>query len=390
MAAKVGPVPVPAILLAAALGLGYYAYSTSRTATDAGAEDVGDDATGAGEMDGGTGNPIFLAGGNQGTPADPDAVGDNAAWTQKAVAALVSGGTPTLQATAAITKYVNGGVLTADEAKLLDKAVSLVGTAPETPIVGEAEVTIDIVEAADTNDAWLQKSVAYITSQGTDATSAVNALRKFLEGESLSFAEGQIRDAAVKQFGVPPITPAPSTTELYNGPATKQGSPPLTHRVIGASDNQPSELALLYYGSASAGNINVIKSGGDTRDLYNVGDSVKIAAPVAGVAAPIVAPLAPKSSATIINTPYPTSPVTGKPQASLTTIPTAIAALPALHVTVYANESMAQFQARMVKQYGFTPSVTTLKRLNTSATDKSYIGRMEFGGGTRQGQLQIR
>jgi hypothetical protein len=106
-----------------------------------------------------------------------------------------------------------------------------------------------------------------------------------------------VRDKAIKQWGIPPETPEyapdiPATVTPdepadggggtsgpggYNGPPSKQGEPPLNHRVTGKSDDTPAELALLYYGKNDMDSINKIKSQNtDLKIPYGRGARVRV------------------------------------------------------------------------------------------------------------------
>jgi hypothetical protein len=106
----------------------------------------------------------------------------------------------------------------------------------------------------DTNDAWLSRGVAWSVSKGlATAGTAQDALSSYLNGNQLSYAQGQIRDAVIKEFGLPPEVPTPGGTSPE--PAKRQGNPPTYHTVKGASDNDLGKLVGLYYGGS-----NVVES----------------------------------------------------------------------------------------------------------------------------------
>ena len=54
------------------------------------------------------------------------------------------------------------------------------------------------------NDDWLRQAVAFLIEQGENPGAAQNALQAYLEGEDMSYAQGLMRDKAIKKFGVPP------------------------------------------------------------------------------------------------------------------------------------------------------------------------------------------
>jgi len=121
---------------------------------------------------------------------------------------------------------------------------------------GETTTTASVV---DTNDLWVRRAAEYLGGQGTWSTTTVqSALQKYVDGQELSYEQGKIRDAAVKQFGLPPETVTPGSVGKM--PAARQGNPPLIHTIKGSLDDSYTELAKLYYG----------KSDGDTIDLLQV------------------------------------------------------------------------------------------------------------------------
>jgi hypothetical protein len=122
---------------------------------------------------------------------------------------------------------------------------------------------------ADTDELWKRRCVEYLVGQGFTLDVATSAITKYLNGEVLTATEARARDAAVKQYGIPPESVPGTATEpgtptnipttpVYSGPASKQGNPPTTHRVRGTSDDSFSELARLYYGMTSGGAVTLI------------------------------------------------------------------------------------------------------------------------------------
>jgi hypothetical protein len=130
----------------------------------------------------------------------------------------------------------------------------------------------------DTNELWGRRAVEWLTANGFTLSMASTAVTKYLSGEPLSYQEGQARDKAVGHFGLPPEGLIPtSTSAAPTPPASKQGTPPCNHTVRGARDNQPAELARVYYGIANADAINLIESKNPTLTKpYRVGTVVRI------------------------------------------------------------------------------------------------------------------
>lgn len=103
----------------------------------------------------------------------------------------------------------------------------------------------------DTNQAWLSRATTWAITQNLGGAGTVqSALDSYLNGSQLSYAQGQIRDAVIKQFGLPPEPPTPGGTSI--APAKRQGNPPTYHTVQGANDNGITEIATLYYGGGGA------------------------------------------------------------------------------------------------------------------------------------------
>lgn len=125
------------------------------------------------------------------------------------------------------------------------------------------------------NDDWLRKAVADLVSKGENPGTAQNALQAYLEGEDMSYAQGLIRDAAVKAHGLPPenfragvsagkpvkpapapapkpepvkpvVKPKPAPPKPVVKPAPK---PQRTHKVV--RNDTLWDLAQKYYGNAS-------------------------------------------------------------------------------------------------------------------------------------------
>lgn len=138
---------------------------------------------------------------------------------------------------------------------------SLSGDAAMTPLVTNPIFVANPSQAVvseNTNGLWSRQAIQWLISNGATAGDATTAIQKYLSGENLSYSEGQLRDAAVKEFGLPPEDFSSGRTLGYNGPAAKQGEPPTDHIVKGKSDNSFRELAQLYYGLSNADAVNLI------------------------------------------------------------------------------------------------------------------------------------
>jgi len=129
---------------------------------------------------------------------------------------------------------------------------------PVSGTLGVGSVTSAVTQ--DTNDQWVRRAVTFLVAAGVGVSDASNALNKYVDGAQLSYDEGKLRDRAVAQFGLPPESVPMSPTQPYKGPATRQGTPPITHKVSGKSDDTFNELTLLYYGLNNADAVRYLKS----------------------------------------------------------------------------------------------------------------------------------
>lgn len=130
---------------------------------------------------------------------------------------------------------------------------------PSSPVVTPDESITDPV-VVDDNDKWRKRSVAWLIAGGyATAGNADNAISKYLNGETLSYDEGKLRDAAIKQYGLPPEPPAGAPTAAK--PATRQFTHfPGVHTIQGASDNSYTELTQLYYGRTDSEAVDLLQS----------------------------------------------------------------------------------------------------------------------------------
>ncbi len=121
------------------------------------------------------------------------------------------------------------------------------------PSTEEANSTIN------DNNTWVSKGVQYLVSNNRATGGvALAALTKFTSGDNLSFAEGELRDAVIKEYGPPP-DPLVQIGSTGTAPAQKQFTKyPGTHTVKGPNDNTMTKLASLYYSSTYSRNIDLI------------------------------------------------------------------------------------------------------------------------------------
>ncbi len=118
-----------------------------------------------------------------------------------------------------------------------------------------ATVTPIVVE---TNTTWMNKGITYLATQGYGAGESQEALAAYINGNQLTFDQGKLRDAVIKQYGLPPEPPTPGGTS--DPKPTRQGNPPLVHTVQGSSDNSYNEIAQIYYGRKDSVAIDLLQS----------------------------------------------------------------------------------------------------------------------------------
>lgn len=148
---------------------------------------------------------------------------------------------------------------------------------PDTPSATPVVVT---TATNDTNDLWARRAIEWLLTQGYSVEIATGAIQGYLNGNSLSTKEAEARDKAIHNFGLPPeSTPDTPVHRVSPAPAGKQGEPPLNHKVKGANDNTPAELAVLYYGTNSGDAVNKIVSANNNSVVpYATGTEIHIPA----------------------------------------------------------------------------------------------------------------
>lgn len=119
----------------------------------------------------------------------------------------------------------------------------------------------------DDNDKWTRRAIEWLIGQGIATPSvATNAIQKYIAGEQLSQSEGALRDAAIRQFGLPPELPTGGGTDIpaptpTPAPGPDDGHiPPKFHTVKGSSDNTWTEIAQLYYHRSDDAAIDLLQS----------------------------------------------------------------------------------------------------------------------------------
>lgn len=136
----------------------------------------------------------------------------------------------------------------------------------------------------DTDEKWARRCIDWLRAGGTSVELATAGITKYLNEEPLTEAERAVVNRAIAEFGLPPesvpntpTVPPRNPSTNYSGPFTRQGTPPLTHKIKGKSDDTVAELAQGYYGSSAPDYINLIK-GGNLRNPgpYRIGQGVYI------------------------------------------------------------------------------------------------------------------
>lgn len=157
-------------------------------------------------------------------------------------------------------------------------ALNTTGTVVVQPTLNPVADTVE-----ETNEKWLQSAIDYVVTEKKMTTygTALEALSKYLDGDDLSFEEGQIRDAAIGKLKLPPEGTA-KVGKTGTAPAQKQFSTfPGKHIVKGSNDNTPAKIAQLYYGNADVLHVNKIVAEnfrlGEATTTYPVGTSLYIA-----------------------------------------------------------------------------------------------------------------
>lgn len=151
---------------------------------------------------------------------------------------------------------------------------------PTPPYSTPDPATTDPV-TVDDNNRWAKRATEWLVATGqANGGDAQLAMNEYINGAQLSYAQGKLRDAAIKQYGIPPEPLTPGGTSAPNTIPTKQGNPPTTHVVKGSNDNDFWKLAKLYYGSDHYDYVNTLEVANLSirkgRNHLPVGTSVKI------------------------------------------------------------------------------------------------------------------
>lgn len=124
----------------------------------------------------------------------------------------------------------------------------------------------DPIEVVETNDTWLRKVVEWRVSQGASAGMIQEAIQAYLSGAQLSISQGEERDKAIKQFGLPPDPPdTTSTIGPSSTPAKSQGPLPRGHVVTNGNDDTYAKIAAIYYPSNDTTSVALIANANMTK-----------------------------------------------------------------------------------------------------------------------------
>lgn len=142
-----------------------------------------------------------------------------------------------------------------------DGTVTTPVATPETPTTPVYDVPVEA-----TNETWARTAISWLRQNGGTPESAATAIQKYLAGDALSYAEGQLRDKAINQFGYPPDIPISGGTQ--NKPVTTAKPPTVTPQTqkpplvfnTTASINTFGEMAKKFYGSNADRYIDLIQA----------------------------------------------------------------------------------------------------------------------------------
>lgn len=157
------------------------------------------------------------------------------------------------------------------------------GLATQGTVTVVQQATAETESVEQTNDDWLRAAVAYLVEEKkATAGEAQTAINNYLEGNDMTFEQGQLRDAALAKLGLPPerIVTLGSVGTKADAPFQRQFTAfPGKHTVKGSNDNTPWKLAS-YYGNPKWDNANLIAAANPTLGpptaTYPVGTTITI------------------------------------------------------------------------------------------------------------------
>lgn len=207
----------------------------------------------------------------------------NTDWLKAGVEFLVSKNESPGAAQAALTAYLDGEDLSADQARMRDLAIKEYGLPPDPGSVGK---TLPDTPAPDpntptaptitTNAEWLRAGVAHLVSLKEGPVEAQSALSTYLTGENMTFDQNRMVDIVIKKYGLPPDPGSVGSTAPP--PARAQGPVPRAHIVKSTSEDSVGELSKLYYGVTDVPKMNLIVNANRGAAQFPVGSTVQIPA----------------------------------------------------------------------------------------------------------------
>lgn len=115
----------------------------------------------------------------------------------------------------------------------------------------EPEIDGDVPD--DTNDAWLRRGVEYLVSAGLASPGvAQTALQKALSGGDLSYSQGQLYDAVVREQGLPPTNVPLGGIGGAPAPAPTPTPKPAAKKSTGTAPTGPPTVTGITSGGATA------------------------------------------------------------------------------------------------------------------------------------------
>lgn len=140
------------------------------------------------------------------------------------------------------------------------------GAANPTPDSGNASI--------ETNNDWLKAGVEFLVSKREGPVEAQTALSAYLNGEDLTFAQKELVDQVISEYGLPP-DPG-SVGSVSPAPAKAQGPLPRAHVVKSTNEDSVGELAILYYGAVTVPRMNLIVNANGGKAQFRVGETAHI------------------------------------------------------------------------------------------------------------------
>lgn len=146
-------------------------------------------------------------------------------------------------------------------------------------VIAAPNSTVTEPPTIDTNEEWVRAAAAYLLEKKLASPGdALTIMTKYVNGATLSYEEGGLRDEAIKGVGYPP-EPLQGTSAVLAPVAKKQFSGfPGQHTVTSPADNTFAKIAALYYGISDARAIAALQAANPTlgNTTFTVGTVVKV------------------------------------------------------------------------------------------------------------------